>query len=88
MSRTKSIKFPNSLTEFSDLFDKLQRRLCNNVFNSAGLVIKAGSSALAKSVNTITFVVDGVIAQKAAADMAALSGSTVADGPKTSTFFA
>src|SRR6185369_8905743 len=82
MARTRSIKFPNSLTEFENLFDKLQRRASNIVFNSAGLAIKTGGSALAKSVNTITFVVDGVIAQKAAADMAALSGSTVADGSK------
>lgn len=82
MSRTRSIKFPNTLTELEPLLDKLQRRHSNIVFNSAGLAIKSGGSALAKSVNTITFVVDGVIAQKAAADMAALSGTTVADGSK------
>ncbi len=82
MARTRSIKFPNTLTELEPLLDKLQRRLANLVFNSAGLAIKTGGSALAKSVNTITFVVDGVIAQKAAADMAALSGTTVADGSK------
>ena len=82
MSRTRSFKFPNSLTEFETPLDKLQRRQCNLVFNSAGLAIKTGGSALAKSVNTITFVIDGVIAQKAAADMAALSGTTIADGSK------
>jgi hypothetical protein len=82
MARTRSIKFPNSLAEFEALFDKLQRRESNIVFNSAGLAIKTGGSALAKSVNTITFVVDGVIAQKAAADMAALSGSVVPNGSK------
>lgn len=82
MARTRSIKFPNSSTELEALLDKLQRRQCNLVFNTAGLAIKAGSSALAKSVNTITYVIDGVIAQKAAADMAALSGTTVADGSK------
>lgn len=70
------------MDELSALFDKLQRRTCNIVFNTAGLAIKTGSSALAKSVNTITYVIDGVLAQKAAADMAALSGTTVADGSK------
>lgn len=82
MARTRSIKFPNSLTEWEALFDKLQRRACNMVFNSAGLAIKAGTSALAKSVNTITVIIDDVIVQKAAADMAALGGSVVADGSK------
>lgn len=82
MARTKSINFPNTQTELGTLLDKLQRRECNIVFNSAGLAIKAGSSALAKSVNTITAIVDDVLVQKAAADMAALSGATVADGSK------
>src|SRR5262245_40463487 len=82
MARTRSIKFPNSSTELEALFDKLQRRQCNIVFNTGGLAIKAGSSALAKTVNTLNYVIDGVLAQKAAADMAALSGATVADGNK------
>jgi hypothetical protein len=82
MSRSRSIKFPNTLTELEALLDKIQRRQCNMVFNTAGLAIKTGSSALAKSVNTINFIIDGVFAQKAAADMAALSGDTVADGSK------
>src|ERR1044071_4621854 len=75
MSRTRSFKFPNSLTEFETPLDKLQRRLCNMVFNTAGLAIKTGESALAKSVNTIKAVIDGVYVSKAAADMAALSGT-------------
>lgn len=75
MSRTRSFKFPNSLTEFETPLDKLQRRQCNMVFNTAGLAIKTGGSALAKSVNVIKYVVDGVYCSKAAADMAALSGT-------------
>jgi hypothetical protein len=82
MARTKSVKFPNSSDELSNLFDKLQRRFCNHIFNTGGLAIKAGSSALAKTVNTVYFIADGVLASKAAADMAALSGSNVANGSK------
>lgn len=63
------------MTELETLFDKLQRRQANVVFNSAGLAIKAGASALAKSVNTLKYIVDGVFCSKAAADMAALSGT-------------
>lgn len=75
MSRTKSIKFPNSLSEFENLFDKLQRLATNTLLNTGGLAIKAGSSALAKTVNTIYFMIDGQVYSKAAADMAALSGT-------------
>jgi len=75
MSRTRSIKFPNTLTELETLLDKLQRRQCNMVFNTGGLAIKTGGSALAKTVNVIKYVIDGVYCSKAAADMAALSGT-------------
>lgn len=51
--------------------------LRNYVANSAGLAIKAGSSALAKSVNTILCWLNGVLISKAAADMAALNGANV-----------
>ena len=63
------------MTELEALLDKIQRRQCNMVFNSAGLAIKTGGSALAKSVNTIKAIIDGVLVSKAAADMAALSGT-------------
>ncbi|MGE0126681.1 MAG: hypothetical protein AB7U82_01155 [Blastocatellales bacterium] len=82
MARTKSIKFPNSSDELSNLFDKLQRRFANLVFNTGALAIKQGGSALAKTANAIHFIIDGVLATKAAADMAALSGSAVPDGSK------
>jgi hypothetical protein len=75
MSRTRSIKFPNSLSEFENLFDKLQRVATNMLLNTGGLAIKAGSSALAKTVNTVYFMIDGQVYSKAAADMAALSGT-------------
>src|SRR5262245_45131499 len=75
MARTRSIKFPNSLNEFEALFDKLQRRLTNMVLNTGGLAIKTCGSALAKTVNVIKVVIDGVYVSKAAADMAALSGT-------------
>lgn len=45
------------------------------LINSGGLAIKAGSSALAKTVNTVDYMVGGVLCTKAAADMAALAGT-------------
>jgi hypothetical protein len=78
MARTKSINFPNTESEMSALFDKIQRRLCNICFNSAGLAIKTGGSAIVKTANTIKFVVDGVLCSKAAADCAALVGTVTA----------
>jgi hypothetical protein len=75
MARTKSILFPNSLSEFSNLFDKLQRAVTTQLLNTGALVIKAGASALAKTVNTIYFMIDGTMYSKAAADMAALAGT-------------
>lgn len=75
MARTKSINFPNTENELQPLFDKIQRFMLNRVMNAAGLAIKAGSSALAKSVNTIYVLVDGALISKAAADMAALVGT-------------
>jgi hypothetical protein len=76
MSRSiTSKKLPNTEDELSTLFDKLQRAATNVVFNSGGLAIKSGGSALAKTANTIYGIVDGVPFTKAAADMAALSGT-------------
>ena len=77
--RTKSISFPNSLSEMEDLFDKLQRAETNRLLNSGGLAIKAGSSAVVKTVNTVKVLVDGVLVSKAAADMAALVGTVAHD---------
>lgn len=52
------------------------------VLTSAGLAIKTGGSALAKSANTITCFINGTLVSKAASDMAAFSGSNVATGSK------
>jgi hypothetical protein len=49
------------------------------LLNSGGLAIKAGSSALAKTVNTVDYLVNGVLCTKAAGDMAALAG-TITNG--------
>jgi hypothetical protein len=77
MSRTKSINFPNTEGELSALFDKLQRSTVQQLLNTGGLVIHGSASALAKTVNTIYFHIDGQVYSKAAADMAALSGTVV-----------
>ena len=75
MARSKSINFPNTESELSTLFDKLQRATVNSLFNTGALAIKAGASALAKTVNTVYVMIDGAVFSKAAADMAALAGS-------------
>jgi hypothetical protein len=75
MARTKSINFPNTESEMSNLFDKIQRVLANRIVVTGALAIKAGGSALAKTANTIYFLVDGQLFSKAASDMAALSGT-------------
>ena len=46
--------------------------------NSGGLAIKAASGVLVKSVNVITAIVNGVLVQKAAGDMPALTGLNIA----------
>jgi hypothetical protein len=47
----------------------------NALMNTGALAIKVGTSALAKTVNTVYFLVDGHLYSKAAADMAALAGT-------------
>jgi hypothetical protein len=76
MSRTKSIKFPNSMTEFSDLFDKLQRPLSSIVLNSAGLTIGSSSKPKVKIANTTYAYIEGVLAKKTTAEIV-LPASTV-----------
>jgi hypothetical protein len=77
MARTKSINFPNTEGEISALFDKLQRATVQTLLNTGGLAIHGSASALAKTVNTVYFMIDGAVFSKAAADMAALSGTVV-----------
>lgn len=53
----------------------LQNSVTNLIFNTGGLAIKAGGSALAKTVNTVHFRIGDKVYSKAAADCAALSGT-------------
>lgn len=53
----------------------IQSALTHVLLVSGALAIKAGGSALAKTVNTISYQINGVFYTKAAADMAALSGT-------------
>ena len=62
-------------TELTALFDKLQRSAVTKLLVSGALAIKAGSSALARTVATMYFMIDGKVYSKAAADCAALSGT-------------
>lgn len=58
-----------------DFIQKVQRAFLNRLFTTGGLAIKTGGSAIVKTANTIKFSVDGNLATKAAADMAALVGT-------------
>lgn len=75
MSRTKSINFPNSETELSGVFDKLQRNLVNKILQKGTLAIHGSASAVVKTTTTLYVMVDGVIAKLAAADLTALAGT-------------
>jgi hypothetical protein len=69
MARTRSIKFPNSLTELEALFASLQRPLSSIVLNSAGLVIGSSSKPKIKIANTTYAYVEGVLAKKTTAEI-------------------
>jgi hypothetical protein len=69
MARTKSIYFPNSLAEFSNLFDKLQRAATSQVLNSAGLTIGSSSKPKLKIANTTYALIEGVLASKTTAEI-------------------
>jgi hypothetical protein len=47
----------------------------SSILTSGALAIKAGASAVVKTVNTVTALVGGALVSKAAADMAALAGT-------------
>ncbi len=74
MSRTRSIKFPNTTTEFENLFDKIQRALSAVVVNTAGLAIGSSSKPKVKIVNTTYAYVEGVLVKKTTAEIV-LSGT-------------
>ena len=52
-------------------------RLSSQIFNTGGLVIKAGGGVLAKTANTVIFVADGIYGSLGAADMPALTGLSI-----------
>ncbi|HYK01308.1 MAG TPA: hypothetical protein VE974_06100 [Thermoanaerobaculia bacterium] len=78
MSRTRSIKFPNSLAEFEAIFDKLQRPLTSQVLNSAGLTIGSSSKPKLKIANTTYALIEGVLASKTTAEIV-IAGTVAAD---------
>ena len=53
----------------------LQSALTHTLLTTGGLAIKAGGSAIVKTVNTISYQIAGIFYTKAAADMAALVGT-------------
>jgi len=77
MARTKSINFPNSQGELSNLFDKLQRSAVQKTFVYGALAIHGSGSPKAKTANTVYYMIDGVMYSLAAADMPALAGTVL-----------
>ena len=59
------------------VFNAIADRLCSNIQATGGLAIKTGGSALAKTVNTVYYVANGIYGALAAADMPALTGLTI-----------
>lgn len=53
----------------------LQSILLHVLLTTGGLAIKAGGSAIVKTVNTISYQINGIFYTKAAADMSALVGT-------------
>lgn len=77
MSRTRSIKFPNSLTEFENLFDKIQRSLSSFLLNTGALAIGTAKAKVLIA-NTIYAYIEGVLVKKTTAEIV-LSGTVAAD---------
>lgn len=73
MSRTHSIKFPNSLEEFEDLFDKLQRALTAQLLNTGALAIGTAKAKVLIA-NTIYALIEGTLVKKTTAEIV-LSGT-------------
>lgn len=77
MARNKSINFPNTESELSGLFDKLQRLAVNKILAKGTLAIHGSASAVVKTTTTLYAMVDTVLVKLAAADLTALSGTVV-----------
>src|SRR5580698_3606066 len=77
MARFKSINFPNTEGEMSNLFDKLQRLVVNKILAKGTLAIHGASSPVVKTTTTLYAMVDTVMVKLAAADLTALVGTVV-----------
>lgn len=75
MAKTLRYTEATSNNNFREVAQNLQTSLVDCAMSSAGLAIKAGGSAVVKSVNTVNAFINGVLVTKAAADMAALVGT-------------
>lgn len=77
MSRTRSIKFPNTFTEVEPLLDKLQRPLSSILLNSGALAIGTAKAKVLIA-NTIYAYVESVLVKKTTAEIV-LSGTITED---------
>lgn len=68
MARTKSIVFPNSLSEFSNLFDKLQRAVTAQLLNTGALAIGTAKAKVLIA-NTIYALIEGALVKKTTAEI-------------------
>jgi hypothetical protein len=78
MARTKSISFPNTETELSNLFDKLQRPVSTLVLNSAALAIGTAKAKVLIT-NTTYAYVEGALAKKTTAEITLTTANNVAN---------
>lgn len=66
---------------------KAQASATNTLLNSAGIAIKASSSPIVRTVNTVRALIDGVVVTKAAGDLPALVGTVAANAFNVFAFF-
>lgn len=78
MSRTRSIKFPNTQEELEDLFDKIQRPLSAFLMNTAALAIGTAKAKILIA-NTIYAYIEGVLVKKTTAELTLTTAHNVAN---------
>lgn len=79
MANAFSAKFPNTFSELSPLFLKLQRVQSTRVLTAAGLTIGSSSKPKVKIANTVYAYVEGVLVKKTTAEITLTTAANVAN---------
>ena len=72
-----NLSIANDRNALDPVIKGIADRLSSQIFNTGGLAIKAGGSALAKTVNTVYATADCIYVALSAADMPALTGLSI-----------